>query len=194
MFRIIRTVDKVDLIDQSLNKFFNQGYNTKDEAEKALGKVTKLMQRSLKGNFEVLYNKNNFRIVEFDIKKSVSCIIKNDVNKVLVVRYSDNKGKFSFPTIMVDSNSITKDIVSSVLKEHLEITVDKDFIIPVNREYTYYDKCDGYIICEEHLFNIVKYDGDINVDAEGFFWVEPTEIFSHPELYTINSWLMSSKI
>lgn len=129
--------------------------------------------------------------------KCVTCVIRNEENKVLVLEHMKCKNKFTFPAGTMEQNEIEKKhgyeiTVVREMEEELGINIDVNDISLVENVWSYYDRIDGHKVYKEYVCDISSYSGEI-INKEphkhpSMKWVTFEEVFNNPEIYTYQTW------
>ena len=130
--------------------------------------------------------------------KCVTCVIRDDEDRILVLEHMKCKNKFTLPagTMEPDEREMENGYIKTVIremKEELDIDIDQDNVTLVETTWAYYDRIDGHKVYWEHVCDISEFSGEIkNMEPHkhpSMKWVTPEEVFDHPELYTYQTWL-----
>lgn len=130
--------------------------------------------------------------------KCVTCVIRDDEDKILVLEHMKCKNKFTLPagTMEPEERDVEngyKITVKREMMEELGIDISEDDITLVETTWAYYDRIDGHRVYWEHVCDVAEFYGEItNKEPDkhpSMKWVTPEEVFEHPELYTYQTWL-----
>lgn len=137
-----------------------------------------------------------------EIKKCVTCILRNDEGQILVLEHMKCKNKFTFPAGTLEPNEEDMGLAHGALtaavremKEELDLTLLPKHFTKVSNRFAYYDRIDGHRVYKE---TVLEYNERINeADVKNMEpekhptmrWVSEAFIFTNPELFTYNTWL-----
>lgn len=130
--------------------------------------------------------------------KCVTCVIRDEEDRILVLEHVKCKNKFTLPAGTMepeerDAENGYKITVKREMMEELGISISEDDITLIETTWAYYDRIDGHRVYWEHVCDIADFYGEItNKEPHkhpSMRWVTPEEVFEHPELYTYQTWL-----
>lgn len=134
-----------------------------------------------------------------EIKRCVTCMFINNEGKILLLQHKKCKEKLQLPAGTLEPNEISMGIQTGAklaavreMKEELDIHIKPRDLVKLSDRYVYYDRIDGHKIYKEVGFLVTTYEGEIkNMEPDKhkrIVWMDPEEIFEHPELYTYGTW------